>query len=154
MKEQPYPAISISAIAKKAGISRMGFYRNYDSKDAVLRDYFNHYIGPFYDELNALPKKDPAVISEAYFTYVAHNSALFEVLIESGAETILSQQFTKLVSQFYLTNVQTIPFEGDYARYWNSFVAAGLYNMTIDWIKDGRQAPISLMAEIARKVAG
>ncbi|MGL0748460.1 TetR/AcrR family transcriptional regulator [Secundilactobacillus paracollinoides] len=39
MKEQPYPAISISAIAKKAGISRMGFYRNYDSKDAVLRDY-------------------------------------------------------------------------------------------------------------------
>ncbi len=89
------------------------------------------------------------MISEAYFTYVAHNSALFEVLIKSGAETILSQQFTQLVSQFYLTNAQTIPFEGDYARYWNSFVAAGLYNMTIDWIEDGRQAPISLMAEIA-----
>ncbi|WP_225418553.1 TetR-like C-terminal domain-containing protein [Loigolactobacillus iwatensis] len=104
--------------------------------------------------MNRLPKKDPDVISEAYFEYVDENSGLFETLVKSGAESILMARFTFYVDQFYLNNVRTISFEGDYARYWNSFLSAGLYNMTIQWIKDGRKAPIHLLAKLAVKVGG
>ncbi|WP_164506278.1 hypothetical protein [Lacticaseibacillus hegangensis] len=58
------------------------------------------------------------------------------------------------VSQFYLANVKSIPFTGDYGKYWNSFICAGLYNMTIDWIKDGKTASKALLAEIIRKIGG
>lgn len=154
MKQKQFAAISISELVKKAGISRMGFYRNYNSKEAVLIDYFDQYVTPFYQILTQLPEKNPVVISHAYFDYVNAHSELFEVLISSGAEDILSKRFNHFVSQFYVDNVRTISFEGDYARYWNSFIAAGLFRMTIDWIKDGKQAPVDLMAKIALKVAG
>lgn len=154
MKHESFNSISISALAQKAGISRMAFYRNYDNKEQVLADYFDDYINAFYADLQATVKKGPADISLTYFRYVAAHSELFEVLIASGAENILVERFTHFVSKFYLDNVRTIPFTGDYAHYWNSFVSAGLYQMTMAWIRDGKKATPELLAQIATKVAG
>lgn len=36
METQPYEEISITDITKKAGVSRMAYYRNYDDKDGIL----------------------------------------------------------------------------------------------------------------------
>ncbi len=47
MKTQQFQEISISTLCKRAGISRMAFYRNYDSKEAVLVDHFDHYVRRF-----------------------------------------------------------------------------------------------------------
>ena len=45
--EKPLTTITISELTKKAGVSRMTFYRNYDSKEAVftghLDEIFEHY---------------------------------------------------------------------------------------------------------------
>ncbi|MDV7718458.1 TetR family transcriptional regulator [Pediococcus ethanolidurans] len=154
MKTKPFSKISIRELTQKAGTSRMGFYRNYDSKEAVLVAYFDQYVKPFYRELSVLPDKDPRVVSEAYFHYIAAHSDLFMVLIKSGAETVLMQRFMHFVGQFYLDNVKNIPFSGDYADYWNSFVAAGLYNLTIKWLKNGQRTPIALLTQIVTKLAG
>ena len=35
-KEMPYDKITVSAIVKKAGVSRSAFYRNYETKDDLL----------------------------------------------------------------------------------------------------------------------
>lgn len=154
MKKRSYADITISELCKKAGISRMAFYRNYESKDAVFLDYFDEYTKPFYAFLNGLSTKEPSFISQAYLQYVDEHSEIFEVAIQSGAEYVLAPRFSYFVSQFYLANVKSIPFTGDYAKYWNSFICAGLYNMTIDWIKDGKTASRALLAEIIRKIGG
>ena len=154
MQQESFDAISISAICKRAGISRTGFYRNYNTKEEVLIDYFDHYISPFYDRLNQLPDKEPQGVSQAYFEFVDQHSELLEVLVRSGAESILLARFTYFVSRFYSENVRAIPFTGDYAHYWNSFLSAGLYNMTIEWIASGKQAPIATLVEISVRVGG
>ena len=38
MTEKPIEKITISEIAKKAGVSRAAFYRNYDSKEEIIED--------------------------------------------------------------------------------------------------------------------
>ena len=38
MSEKPYESISISEITKRAGVSRTAFYRNYSSKEDVIRE--------------------------------------------------------------------------------------------------------------------
>lgn len=154
MKVKKFNEISVSELSKKAGISRMAFYRNYDSKEDVLGDYFDRSILPFYQFLNQIEDKQPTMISRSYFEYIDLHSELFEVIISSGSESLLISHFTHFVSKFYLDNVSSIPFTGDYARYWNSFVSAGLYQMTIDWIKDQKKTPISLLAQVASKLAG
>lgn len=154
MKNKPFTNITISELCKKAGISRMAFYRNYNSKEEVVVDYFKNYVNPFYQYLSSQKEKDPVTITRAFFEYVDQHTELFEVLIKSGAENLLVREFTQFVSQFYLDNVRSITFEGDYAFYWNSFISAGLYNMTIKWIKNDKKASIDLLTEITVKVGG
>lgn len=154
MKEQSFTTITISELCKKAGISRMAFYRNYHSKDEVVVAYFRNYVQPFYQYLSNQKEKDPVAITRDFFEYVDRNTELFAVLIKSDAENLLTREFTKLVSQFYLDNVRSIPFEGDYAFYWNSFISAGLYNMMIEWIKNDKKTSIDLLTEIAVKAGG
>lgn len=36
MEQKSYDKITVTDITKKAGVSRMSFYRNFDSKDDVL----------------------------------------------------------------------------------------------------------------------
>lgn len=154
MKNQLFATITIRELCKKAGISRMAFYRNYNSKEEVVVDYFKNYVQPFYQYLSNQKEKEPVAITRAFFEYVDRHTELFAVLIKSGVENLLIKEFTQFVSQFYLDNVQSIPFEGDYAFYWNSFISAGLYNMTIEWIKNDKETSIDLLTEIAVKVGG
>ncbi|MBQ2757073.1 MAG: TetR/AcrR family transcriptional regulator, partial [Clostridia bacterium] len=39
MKIRDYDSITITDISKKAGVSRMAYYRNYNSKDDILNKY-------------------------------------------------------------------------------------------------------------------
>ena len=41
MQAQPFAKISITQIVEKAGVSRVSFYRNFQSKDDVLLSYLN-----------------------------------------------------------------------------------------------------------------
>lgn len=154
MKVQPFASITVSELCKKAGISRMAFYRNYNSKEEVIVDYFKNYVQPFYQYLSGQPQKNPVVITRAFFEYVDQHTELFEVLIKSGAESLLIREFTNFVSQFYLENVRSIPFEGEYAFYWNSFISAGLYNMTIEWIKNDKKTSIDLLTKLTVQIGG
>ncbi|MFD1432724.1 TetR/AcrR family transcriptional regulator [Lacticaseibacillus yichunensis] len=154
MQHEAFASITVSALAARAGISRMGFYRNYDTKEQVLSDYFDRRVAPFYDALSASVDQGPASISQAYFAYIDRHSTLFEVLIQSGAENVLIDRFTYYVDHFYRDHVKTVPFTGDYAFFWTSFVAAGLYKMTIDWLKTGKRASVATLAAIATKLAG
>ncbi len=53
MKEKEYKDITITDIAKKAGLARMTFYRNYPDKDTVLLKRLVHIISTIYNERSA-----------------------------------------------------------------------------------------------------
>ena len=44
MKEKEFKNISITEITKKAGVSRMAYYRNYNFKEDILNDYMTTLI--------------------------------------------------------------------------------------------------------------
>lgn len=154
MRTMEYASITISQLTNKAGVSRMGFYRNYESKDQVLTDFFDSYMDDFYQQLTESTPKDPTIIGLNYFNYVKGHSELFTVLIQSKAEHILNERFTYYVSKFYSDNVQSIPFEGAYAKYWNDFVSTGLYKLTIEWIKNDCQESSEFLTSLVIKLAG
>ncbi|MFD1440376.1 TetR/AcrR family transcriptional regulator [Lacticaseibacillus hegangensis] len=145
--------ISIIDLTEHAGVSRMAFYRHYSSKEAVLIDYVDEQLAPLYDFLTRLPHKGPLFICQAYFQYVDAHSGLFEALIQTGAELVPAECFRDYAVRFYAENVPQVPFAPDFKRYFNSYVGAGLYQMTLDWIKDDKRAPRTLLAQIAAKQA-
>lgn len=150
---EAFAALSVSRLTDTAGVSRMAFYRHYASKQALLIDHFEHTYRPLYDFLAGLPPKGPLFICQAYFEYVDDHSALFTDLLHAGAELVPAGCFRQYVVRFYAEHVTQVPFAEDFKRYFNSYVGAGLYQMTLDWIRDGKRAPRTLIAQIAAKQA-
>lgn len=49
MKTKPISEITVTEIVNKAGVSRMTYYRNYEVKEDILKDYFKTVLANFYD---------------------------------------------------------------------------------------------------------
>ena len=58
MSEKPYESISISELTKRAGVSRTAFYRNYESKDDVLKEIGKIVISSLSEILNKVKSPD------------------------------------------------------------------------------------------------
>ena len=58
MHTKDYNDITITDITKRAGVSRMSYYRNYKSKDDILLDYMYRILKEYVEDL-----KDPAFSS-------------------------------------------------------------------------------------------
>ncbi|MFD1394135.1 TetR/AcrR family transcriptional regulator [Lacticaseibacillus jixianensis] len=153
IRTEPFAEISITALTRRAGLSRMAFYRHYASKEAVLIAYMAERLEPLYDFMGRLPHKGPLFLSQAYFEYIDAHSDFLADLIHAQAELIPAACFREYVVRFYAEHVEQVPFTPHFKRYFNSYVGAGLYQMTLDWIRDGKKAPVTLIAQIAAKQA-
>lgn len=51
MEQKPYNEISITDIVKRAGVSRMAYYRNYQTKDEILTKRLAQELDAFYDRV-------------------------------------------------------------------------------------------------------
>ena len=51
MHTKDYEQITISELTRKAGVSRMSYYRSYSSKDSILTDYMHRILKEYAEEL-------------------------------------------------------------------------------------------------------
>lgn len=51
MEKKNFKEISITELTKKAGVSRMAFYRNYNNLEDIITDYLDEFFEASYKEL-------------------------------------------------------------------------------------------------------
>jgi AcrR family transcriptional regulator len=148
MQDRPLDEITISAISERSGISRMGFYRNYKSKNDVLNDYFSTELSHL---IAALTEIEPLIaenITPVYFQRIKDDSDKFALAIAAGGDQVLFDSFVATVGKFFTENVRRPWFTGAYAEYWKRFVTAGLYAITVHWIKEDFRTPIPTLVSV------
>ena len=69
MEQQDYHSITITDIAKKAGVSRMTYYRTYSSKEDILIQYFNKISEELSMEINQHPDISPKQLIYYFFSF-------------------------------------------------------------------------------------
>ena len=144
MKSEDFTSITITDITRKAGVSRMAYYRNYSSKEDILNQYMDD-IG------NAIHKRisktvTPSELQEYY-------QSLFEQL---GAHRDLGipthrAHLAELILQHINKNMAlTFPPDGcgTRERYRHLFLAGAFYNVLMEWVKSGMQESSAEMASI------
>ena len=80
MKQKPYDQITITDIVQKAGVSRMAYYRNYQSKDDILISHYRKVLSQVKDRAARLSQKE-------YWTeYVqrSNQDPIFEHILRAG----------------------------------------------------------------------
>ncbi len=80
MDKKPYDQITITDITKKAGVSRMAFYRNYQSKDDILMDHFKAMLTQAWKMAAHISEKEYWLS----FIQVGNQDPIFKYIIQAG----------------------------------------------------------------------
>ena len=144
MNKQTFSSITITALCKKAGVSRVAFYNNYNSKEDLLEKIVLEHIkqliekigSPFREYTNAdwYSKMLESVKEDVYYLKSIFNAGF-------------KHEYLAIINKIVLHNPD-IPTSKKYLRVaW----VGGVSNIIIHWLENGMQEPISEIAEFCYK---
>jgi len=96
LKEKPMEDISISELCDKAGVGRVSFYRNFESKEDIIKSRISHI---FRDWLNNCEKKDNIPLSQRLkelFSHFESNHVFYKLLSDRGLIYLLKDVFMEI----------------------------------------------------------
>lgn len=129
LKEKPLVDISISELTQKAQIGRVSFYRNYQTKEDILREESDRLLkewGKLYEEN---PVSSPGTLFPSLFDFYREHKDFYTILYQAGMTSILQET---------ILNTSQITSEmSNLEAYMKSFWAYGIYGWMIEWIKRG-----------------
>lgn len=76
MKEKDYSEITITDIVKRAGFSRMAFYRNYSSKDEILTHRLRKTLDHFMHKMEEKEISDDMELWTEFFEFLINDEAI------------------------------------------------------------------------------
>src|SRR5471030_3039930 len=152
MEKKNFKEIYITEIAKKAGVSRMAFYRTYNMKEDIITTYIDELFQEYSNEILNHEKKDVYENLRLYFSYFRKNEKLISNLINSNLINILLEkciEFFHVLSREVACNKS---FSQEKQKYWIEFIAGGLYHVLTEWAKSGMKESDDYMAKIVSSI--
>ncbi len=144
MEEKAFADISITDITKRAGVSRVTYYRNYSSKEDILSGYLQNVVTDFY---TALKDYDAVTQTEALWT------TLLEKMQEHSREIILliKAGYGDEILNSYIRGINaglSDTRENPELYYSNCYWVGALHSMTKEWVLSGMKESIEQMVRI------
>ena len=130
LKQEKYENIRMTDIIRKSGVSRMGVYNNYKSKEEILLDLYKAPIEEAFSNANTSLIFNLEWIFKKAYQYKNE----IRTLIDAGLAPTLLDMINK--------RYDTIP-NPFFARIWNGL----LYNSVIEWIKSDTDEPVESAIE-------
>lgn len=141
LKKKEYRDISITEICKRAGVTRMSFYRNFESKEDILSKRVRQITDSFLKE-SAISYRNDTIGSYfvKLFTHMEQQKDICAALDKAGLLHIVKDEFDRIFLDTY---------RQEYDDYKSVFLAGGIYNVFLFWFRGGcRDAPETLAGRL------
>lgn len=143
IREKPLSAITISELAERAGVSRVTFYRNYASKEAVFTTQLAEFFAMYESDDQGAERKgiyyDQAHMSHC-FHYLYQYRAFMDGLLYCGFGDLFLRRLTAYVRRKWAAD----PADGA-EQYRLAAFSGMLYNIYTAWVRrDCRESPDEL----------
>lgn len=139
LKKKDYKDISITEICKKAGVTRMSFYRNFESKEDILVKLVRQVTDNFLEESAISYKSDT---SSSYFmklfSHMEQQKELCTALHKACLFHLIKDEFDRIFLDTY---------RQEYGEYKSIFLAGGIYNVFLFWFVHGCRDDPAVLAE-------
>ena len=134
MKTKPLSSITITELTKSAGVSRMSYYRNFNSKEEI----FSSYLETIFSEYEEYSKYtisggvyyDTEHLTH-YLTFILKYKDFLYALTDNGYSSLFLMAITE-----YMLNNWHINKSNNVEYYTLIVFAGGLYNIYISWAKN------------------
>lgn len=151
LKEKPLSAISISELTQRAGVSRMTYYRNYQSKEDIFSAYLNEALADYQREAREL-SLDKQIFDSANlfhcFSYFEKHKEFLDSLFKSGLGHLLLTAISK-----YILEAWYKPEDGMETYYGLQAFAGALYNLYISWSSNGSKETPAELVKLLQSIA-
>ena len=131
MQKKAFSEIKVTEIVKAAGVGRTSFYRNFESKEDVLKKYINQLYSDYFlthkvpDSSSAEIEKREHMLSR--FQFIKQNSEFFILLNKNG---LLYEIFESIDSEIF-NKIATIDLKNSYS---SAFTSSGCVGVIKEWI--------------------
>ena len=145
---ETFEQITVTKIINRAGVSRGGFYRNYASKEEILKeigDELFQYLMNWIMEIRNYT--DMRQWYQEFFQNIADNTDAYKLLIKAKVPTDFVFQYDKesLLKALQIDN-------SNISRYRAIAIANTLADVSIDWFQGGMKETPAEMAEIIYQI--
>lgn len=137
MEGKDFEAITITELTRKADVGRVSFYRNFESKEDVIRQYLGKLIREWGTEFEA--SENPNLIENLFTHYYKHKD-LFILLYQSGLAHISLQNVLDVCGP--------TPEQDNLTAYTRAWFCHGLYGWIEEWFKRGMPETPAQMAAL------
>jgi len=137
MEQKNFKEITITEMAKKAGVSRMAFYRNYNVMEDIISCYLDELFQEYTNQILDLGEINTYESICLYFSYFRKHEKLMTNLINSNLTNLLLERCIKLFNTLCKESVCQKSFSPINKSYVIEFIAGGLYRLLIEWAKSG-----------------
>lgn len=131
LQTKQYADITIKDITDKAGVSRLTFYRNFESKDAILQTYYETGFQKYLDTIDE-DKTNLEYALTQYYTFwkcFVDKKAFFT---QSNLMSFMFQSFDKYL-QIVLEHAGL---ESRFTHFQKKFIVGGLSASMLDWVNN------------------
>ncbi len=146
LKKSKFKDITISDIAAKAGVARLTFYRNYNSKEEIIIYEGKKIYNKLMEDLTESSSHDNVIYESIRKIIVVFNdyADLFELLLKNNLDYLIMQSFEVEISNI----LKTIFGVDNTDRYRVKFYEGALFAIAVEWIKNSREETIDEMTDI------
>ena len=129
MKEQDFNGIVISNLPDRACVGRASFYRNFASKEDVLRQEANHLASVWKQRYESQEHASPSEILISLLDFYKEHSDFYLALYWAGLENI--------VLNTLLEQIEISPELPNAVAYLRSSIAYLIFGWIVEWMKRG-----------------
>ncbi len=132
LETKPYEKISVSHITDKAGVSRMSFYRNFKSKEDLVKKSLELIVAHLQNLINNLIEKNEYTIIKSFFITFKEYKSLLMALSNSP----ISRSLTELTMKNLKENFPSDTFNKT-QKYFPIFHYSAIVSVMFEWLKNG-----------------
>jgi AcrR family transcriptional regulator len=148
LQKKDLKKIAISDVVKKAGVSRMAFYRNYESLEQVLEEYYEPKFADIFNKIANQTSHEQKITDLTNF-FLALSSD-FQIAVNNDYKELLYQIFKRHITQFYDEIIPFPDWSGAKRSYWIDFMSAGVFEIWVMWFKNGQKEPLAEISSLIR----
>lgn len=141
LAKEKLSALTVSQVCKRAGVSRMAFYRNFEGLEQILYEYYQPKIAAVFDVISRDTQEADKYNSQ--FNFFNTFGDTFLSSIDRGFEPIIQRIFIEEIKKFYAA---------DNDGYWTTFMSAGVYAIWRKWLLDGQQKPLKEIMDFLKQL--
>lgn len=146
MHTKDYNQISVTDITRRAGVSRMSYYRNYTCKDDILMDYMYHILKEYALELSG-PSFRSGFQTYSHILYSLKYLQKYKDYVLCLKKANRSEILLKGLD-LYMLSVTGAFQKSDLEKYQLYYYSGALYNIFMHWLENDMKEDIKVIASI------